>query len=78
MAILDRVGKVFEGVFGFDSHEVTMDTVPDDVEKWDSLGHMNMVEALEKEFGVQFEVDEIMEMASVDKIVETIQNKGME
>ena len=38
---------------------------------------MNLVAEMEKEFGIQFEVDEIMEMATVEKIVEILNNKGI-
>ena len=52
-------------------------TVPDDVKKWDSIGHMSMVAAMEDKFGVQFEVDEIMEMIDVNKILEILATKGI-
>ena len=45
------------------------------VRVWDSLGHMNMVGAIEEEFGLEFEVDEITEMTSAGKILEMIQTK---
>ena len=77
MSIVDRVAKVFSDVFAIDAGLVTIDTVPDDVEKWDSMGHMNMVGELEKEFGVQFDLDEIMGMESVQLIGETLKNKGV-
>jgi acyl carrier protein len=37
---------------------------------------MNMVMELEKEFGLQFEVDEIMEMSSPQKILDIVKAKG--
>jgi acyl carrier protein len=38
---------------------------------------MNMVSVLEKEFGLQFEIDEIMEMASVQNILDVLARKGI-
>jgi len=36
-----------------------------------------MVSELETEFSVQFELDEVMEMADVGKILEILTNKGI-
>ena len=78
MTTLARVAKVFGEAFAVPAEEITQQTTPDDVPKWDSLGHMNMVSVLEKEFGVQFEVDEIMEMATVQNILEILARKGIQ
>ena len=77
MSVLERVADVFGRAFAVDPTEVSPETVPDDVEKWDSMGHMNMVGELEKEFGIQFELDEIMELASVEIIIDTLKSKGV-
>jgi len=77
MTILYRVAQVFSQAFAVSAEEITSQTVPDDVPKWDSLGHMNMVSALEKEFGLQFEVDEIMEMATVQNILDVLARRGI-
>ena len=49
----------------------------DTVVKWDSLRHMNLVLALEEEFGVQFSDEEIVEMVSVQLIIEILKVKGI-
>ena len=69
MAIAERLANIFDEVFGLDPEKFSPDAVPEDVPNWDSIGHMNLVMALEKEFTVQFEVDEITEMISGSKIV---------
>jgi acyl carrier protein len=71
------VANVFHEAFAVPAESITSQTVPDDVPKWDSLGHMNMVSVLEKEFGLQFEIDEIMEMASVQNILDVLARKGI-
>lgn len=68
---------MFNEAFAVPADDITEQTVPDDVQKWDSLGHMNMVSILEKEFGTQFEVDEVMEMASVQNILDVLGRKGI-
>lgn len=71
------MAKVFNEAFAVAAESITDQTVPDDIQKWDSLGHMNMVSKLESEFGTQFEVDEVMEMASVQNILDVLTRKGI-
>ena len=78
MAVVDDLGKIFEETFAYDTRRFSAATVPDDVKKWDSIGHMNMVATMEEKFGLQFEVDEIMEMIDVKKILEILASKGIE
>ena len=51
------------------------DASPDTIDNWDSLRHMNLVMALEEEFGVQFSTDEIIELLNFRLIVLTLQDK---
>jgi len=78
MPLADRLANIFDDVFGLEKEKFSPDLVPEDVAHWDSIGHMNMVMELEKEFAQQFEVDEIMEMSSTAKIIEILRAKGVE
>ena len=78
MPIADRVAKVFHKVFRFNPDQFSLETSPENVPHWDSIGHMNMVAQLEEEFGRQFEVGRSMEMSSAGKIVEILRAKGIE
>ena len=76
MPLTDRLAAVFEKVFDLEPREFSEKLVPEDVLRWDSLGHMSMVMELEERFGLSFEVDEIMEMSSAGKILEILRAKG--
>ena len=78
MAIEERLANVFDAAFGFENEKFSPDLAPEDVPNWDSVGHMNLVMELEKEFDQQFEVDEIMEMSSPAKIIDILKTKGVE
>ena len=77
MPLVDRVATVFRKTFEFDSHQFSLDTTPEKIPNWDSLGHMNLVAQLEAEFGLQFDVDDIMEMSSAAKIIEILRAHGI-
>jgi acyl carrier protein len=77
MALADRVAALFEKVFGIEPGEFKPEMVPEDVLRWDSLGHMTLMMDLEDTFGVHFEVDEIAEMSSGQKILDILKAKGV-
>jgi acyl carrier protein len=77
MAMTETVSGIFEKVFGIEPSEFSLELVPEDVLRWDSLGHMTLVMELEDAFGVHFEVDEITEMSSARKVLEVLQAKGV-
>lgn len=72
LEIEERVKKVISNVFGIESHAISEETSPDTLGKWDSLGHMNLVFALEEEFNVQFNDIQIIEMLSYPLIICTL------
>lgn len=38
-----------------------------DIPEWDSIGHMNLVAALEEEFGIEMEIDDITDISDFHK-----------
>ena len=44
----------------------------DDIVKWDSLKHMDLMMTLEEEFEIQFTDEEIVELSDVKSILEAI------
>jgi acyl carrier protein len=68
----DRVKKVMVQVFGVSADRLDDDSSKDTVEGWDSVSHLNLVLALEQEFNVQFNDEQIVEMISLELIVEVL------
>jgi acyl carrier protein len=67
--IIAVVQKVFE------TEQIDENASQQSIEKWDSLGHLNLVVALEEEFDVLFEPEDIAEMTSVQKIADKIESR---
>ncbi len=61
-----------------DASMVTSDASMQTLPKWDSLAHMNLVAAMEAEFNVRFEPEDLLSMVSVRDIVETLKRLGVE
>jgi len=73
--ILTRVQQAFHDAFDVDSKLVSIDTTPDDIPGWDSVGHLALASSLESVFEVSFDVDDLMEMENVREIVRVVQSK---
>lgn len=71
-AIYERLNKVFRDVFDDDSITVGDATTSADIEDWDSLEHINLVSAVEKEFGIKFTMGQVVTMKNVGEMVDII------
>ena len=67
--IYQRINEVFQDVFDDDTITVNADTTADDIEDWDSLEHINLVVAIEEEFGMKFKMSEVTGMKNVGEMV---------
>jgi acyl carrier protein len=75
MELKNRLTKVFRTVFDNDSIELIPELTADDVDEWDSLSHMNLMIAIELEFDIEFEQNEVLNFANVGELMAGIQAK---
>jgi acyl carrier protein len=75
MEIIDRLQALFITVFDNDSIRDTPQLTADDVDEWDSLSHINLMIAIELEFGVEFDPSEIQTFANVGELIASIEKK---
>jgi acyl carrier protein len=73
--VLPKVQAAFNATFNIDPQLVTMETTANDVPYWDSVGHLSLGANLEQAFEISLDVDDLMEMESVRKIVRVISVK---
>ena len=62
----DKYIKTFVETFEI-SIEQTEDLKYQDIDAWDSVGHMGLIAALEESFGVLLEPDDIVDLSSFEK-----------
>ncbi len=70
--IFERLNGVFRDVFDDDSITVNEDTTADDIEDWDSLNHITLIDAVESEFGMRFTMGEVSGMKNVGEMAQII------
>jgi acyl carrier protein len=75
---LEKIENIFRQEFnldsGFDLKTLSYQSVPE----WDSVGHMSLVAALEDEFEIELEMDDIIDLSSFDVAIQTLKKYGVE
>ena len=74
---IDRLHRVVSEVFGVPVDHVNDQSSPDTLAQWNSLSHINLVLALEAEFGLSLTPEDSMEMLSVKLIRIILAEKGI-
>ena len=71
-----RLTPIFRDVFADNALVVTDNLTANDVKKWDSLSHINMIYAVEKQFGVRFSIKDVRSMKNVGELIALIKKKA--
>ena len=73
--MVERIISIMSTVLETDESEINIDSSMKNVDSWDSLKHINLIICLEKELGLEFTNDEIVQMISLKKITSIIDAK---
>ena len=68
MELETQLLSVFQSVFGDEIASLADSDALDVLPGWDSAGHLNLIMAIEADFDVQFDVEEMGELTSVGAI----------
>ena len=74
----ENVKSTMEGVFAkvFGRRiELSDAMTANDVEGWDSMTNIRLLDAIEREFGVTLSVSEVMSLGSVGSLIELVHGK---
>ena len=69
------LASVFDDVFEYEG-PLGAETTSDDVDGWDSIGHIRLVLACEEKFGVSFKPAEAMGLKNLGALVDLIAAKA--
>jgi acyl carrier protein len=74
----DRLRKTVAEVLGVNPYLLSEESSPSTVSSWDSLGHLNLVIALEEEFEVNLSAEEVLVMRNMGSIRRILHQYGVE
>jgi acyl carrier protein len=70
--VYERLGGVFRDIFDDDGITLGDATTASDVEGWDSLMHISLINAVQDEFGMKFAMKDVTGMKNVGQMVDLI------
>lgn len=76
MALQDKLKDVFTEALQLDDDVDVASLKYRDIEAWDSVGHMALVAAIEDEFDVQLETEQVIDMSSFKVAVDMLRGMG--
>lgn len=73
--VFAQVAAIFRDVFDNEALEIQESTNSDDIEDWDSLNHINLVVAIEKQFKIKFSLEELSGLKDVGAMIDLMMHK---
>ena len=73
--ILESLNEIFKDVLDLDKVDLKEETTAYDIEEWDSLNHIQLVDAIQKKMNVKFTSKEIATWKNVGEMVDSIISK---
>ena len=70
--VLEKMAEICKDVFEDESLIITEELSAADVEDWDSLAHMSLVNELGKTFGVTFTLEEVAECTRIGDLLDAL------
>lgn len=74
--ILNKVKRVIARTFNIHEDDVTPELGYQKISQWDSLNHIHLMLALEKEFNIKVDEDFVLDLISVPNICNFLENKS--
>jgi len=72
LKILKDINEIFIDIFDDESIVIDMSSSGNTIKEWDSMAHINIIIAIEKEFDIQFSLEETMNFENMGEIINTI------
>ena len=73
--VLNEVENIFKDILDEESLILTRDTTANDVDRWDSLTHIQLIVAIEKHFKVKFSSKEILSWKNVGELLDSLKER---
>ena len=70
--IFTRLNYIFRDIFDDNTISVNENTTAADIEDWDSLTHISLIAAIEDDFGIRFDMKDVLKMKNVGEMADRI------
>lgn len=74
--IEDRLTSIFRTTFGDEGIVLRDEMTADDIDGWDSVSHIQLIFAVEDEFGIRMSMKDLEGLSDVGALIETIRRRS--
>ena len=67
-----QVKDIIARVLNVDSAVITDDLSSGDIPEWDSVGNLAIISTIEQEFGIEFPLEDLFDLTSVQSIINKV------
>ena len=75
MTTMESLNEIFRMVFDDDTIQIAPEMTANDVDGWDSLSHVNLIVAIEADFGIRFSQKELLTFKNIGDLLNCIDKK---
>ncbi|MBQ9359626.1 MAG: acyl carrier protein [Lachnospiraceae bacterium] len=73
--VMEKVTEIARDIFDDEELELNDDTIAADVDGWDSLTHLSLMNEIENEFEIKFEMKEVQGLNNVGELIDVIMER---
>ena len=78
MSNVDKYSNIFKTALNINDDKMSENLKYNEIEEWDSIGHMTLMAALEEEYKISLETDDIIEFSSFKKGMSILKKYNVE
>ena len=67
--------EILSDLFDLNPDEVDLNSSPDTVEAWDSIGHIRLISSIEEKYQISITPEDQIEMLNVDLVISFLADK---
>ena len=74
----EKYTSIFKSALNIGDDKLNDQLKYNEIEEWDSIGHMSLMSGLEEEYKISLETDDIIDFSSYEKGLEIVRKYGIE
>ena len=78
MLSVKKYSEIFKTALNISDDKLSKNLKYNEIEEWDSIGHMTLIAALEEEYKISLETDDIIDFSSFKKGIEVLKKYKIE
>ena len=78
MSSVEKYSEIFKKALNINTNKFNENLKYNEIDEWDSIGHMTLVSALEEEYKITFETDDIIDFSSFKRGLEILKKYKIE